>query len=201
MTFGPDEAAGARITSIDEYKKHLDYLRSRGYDELDTARVYIGGEQEAFTKKAGWKEKGFKIATKWYPNAKEGHQPEVIEEKLATSLKELGTDCVDIYYLHAGEDDRREGHWPNNHMLIVCTYTADRNRPFAPTLEAINKLHKEGKFKTFAISNFTAAEVRGDVMPEDQTHDMLTTDRIGRRGCPDLQVQRLGPPNFVPGSK
>jgi diketogulonate reductase-like aldo/keto reductase len=101
MTFGPDESAGARITSLDEYKKHLDYLRSQGYDELDTARVYIGGAQEAFTREAGWKEKGFKIATKWYPNETEGHQPEVITAKCELSLKELGTDSVDIYYLHA----------------------------------------------------------------------------------------------------
>lgn len=137
MTFGPDEDKGARITDLEEYKKHLDYFQGQGYDEIDTARVYVGGKQEAWTRNAGWRQRGLKIATKWYPNAEEGHQPEVIEAKIALSLKELDTDSVDIFYLHA----------------------ADRNRTFAPTLQAVDKLHKAGKFKTFALSNFTAAEV------------------------------------------
>lgn len=36
---------------------------------------------------------------------------------------------------------------------------ADRTTPFEETLEAINDAYKDGKFKTFAISNFTASEV------------------------------------------
>lgn len=43
MTFGPDPSAGARITSLDEYNKCLDYFQSQGYNEVDTARTYIGG--------------------------------------------------------------------------------------------------------------------------------------------------------------
>ena len=43
MTFGPDSSAGARITSLDEYNRSLDYLQSQGYNEVDTARSYIGG--------------------------------------------------------------------------------------------------------------------------------------------------------------
>ena len=43
MTFGPDSSAGARITSLDEYNKCLDYFQSQGYTEVDTARSYIGG--------------------------------------------------------------------------------------------------------------------------------------------------------------
>ena len=56
---------------------------------------------------------------------------------METSLKELGTDCVDIFYLHA----------------------ADRSVPFTETLEALNQLHKEGKFVRLGLSNFTAFEV------------------------------------------
>ena len=43
MTFGPDASAGARVTSLDEYNKCLDYFQSQGYNEVDTARTYIGG--------------------------------------------------------------------------------------------------------------------------------------------------------------
>lgn len=40
----------------------------------------------------------------------------------------------------------------------------DRGIPFAETLEAIDKLHKAGKFVRFGISNFTAYEVAEVVM-------------------------------------
>ena len=142
MTFGPDESAGARITSLDEYNKCLDYFQKEGYYEVDTARSYIGGKQEAFTKEARWKERGLMLATKCYPHTAGIHKPQVLKETFNKSLAELGTDCVDIFYLHA----------------------ADRSVPFAETLEATNELHKEGKFVQLGLSNFTAFEVAEVVM-------------------------------------
>lgn len=137
MTFGPHTSAGARITSLDEYKKCLDYFQSKGYNELDTARVYINGQQEAFTAQAGWKERGFTLATKWHPQQLGFHKRDILKQGIAESLRELKTDCVDIFYLHA----------------------ADRSVPFAETLEAVNESHKEGKFVQLGLSNFTAFEV------------------------------------------
>lgn len=46
MTFRPDESAGARITSLAEYNKCLDYLQGQGYNEIDTARVYNVDKQK-----------------------------------------------------------------------------------------------------------------------------------------------------------
>lgn len=158
MTFGPDSSAGARITSLDEYNRCLDYFQSQGYNEVDTARTYIGGrvlpvkalrrlrctwltryagKQEAFSAEAHWKERGLTLATKCYPKEPGIHKATVIKEQLAFSLKELKTDCVDIFYLHA----------------------ADRSVPFEETLEAVNEMHKEGKFVQLGLSNFTAFEV------------------------------------------
>jgi hypothetical protein len=42
----------------------------------------------------------------------------------------------------------------------IISLAADRTTPFEETLQAIDDAYKAGKFKTFAISNFTAAEVR-----------------------------------------
>ena len=92
MTFGPDAGAGARITSLDEYNECLDYLQSQGYNEVDTARVYIGGKQEAFTREARWKERGLTLATKVYPHQPGTHKPEGLRENLEKSLRELGTN-------------------------------------------------------------------------------------------------------------
>lgn len=61
----------------------------------------------------------------------------MIEEKLHESLKELGTDCVDIFYLHA----------------------PDRTIPFTEPLKKVDELHKQGKFVQLGLSNYTAAEV------------------------------------------
>lgn len=95
------------------------------------------GKQEAFSAEAHWKERGLTLATKCYPKESGTHKAAVIKEELAHSLSELKTDCVDIFYLHA----------------------ADRSVPFEETLEALNEMHKDGKFVRLGLSNFTAFEV------------------------------------------
>ncbi|RYP05963.1 hypothetical protein DL764_003467 [Monosporascus ibericus] len=143
MTVGPDESAGARITDLGEYNRILDRFQERGFNEVDTARVYVKGQQEAFTRDARWKERGLTLATKIvYPMQGGENTAAKVEESLETSLKELGTGCVDILYLHC----------------------PDRATPFAETLEAMDKLHRAGKFVRFGLSNFTAAEVAEVVM-------------------------------------
>jgi aflatoxin B1 aldehyde reductase len=143
MTFGPSESDGARITDLDTFNKVLDVFQSRGYNEVDTARVYVAGQQEAFTRQVNWKERGLTLATKVkYPANDGDNAADKVTESVELSLKELGTDCIDLLYLHR----------------------PDRGTPFAETLEAINKLHKAGKFVKFGISNFTAAEVAEVVM-------------------------------------
>lgn len=56
---------------------------------------------------------------------------------MSKSLEELKGGPVDIFYLHA----------------------ADRSVPFEETLEAVNEMHKEGKFINLGLSNFTSFEV------------------------------------------
>jgi aflatoxin B1 aldehyde reductase len=143
MTFGPDESAGARVTSLDDFNKCLDLLQKQGYYEVDTAEAYVATKQQAFTAEAKWKERGLKLATKYYPKGEgAGHTPDVIRQKLEWNLEQLKTDCVDIFYLHA----------------------PDRSQPFEPVLEECNKMHKEGKFVELGLSNYTAFEVAEIVM-------------------------------------
>ncbi|KAI0440440.1 aflatoxin B1 aldehyde reductase member 2 [Xylaria telfairii] len=137
MTFGPDASTGARVTDMAEFKRVLDRFQQRGYNEVDTARVYTGTKQEAFTRDAGWKDRGLTLATKFRYPADGDNTADKVVESLGASLAELGTECVDVCYLHA----------------------PDRGTPFAETLEAVDKLHKAGKFVRLGLSNFTAAEV------------------------------------------
>ncbi|KAF2099258.1 Aldo/keto reductase [Rhizodiscina lignyota] len=135
---GPNTTWGAKVTSLDDFNKELDIFKANGYDELDTARMYQEGQQEGFTGKSGWKEKGFKIGTKaMYPLKPQSSTPAGIRANIEESLKELKTDFVDIFYLHA----------------------PDRSLPFEQTLSAVNDLYDEGKFRQFGLSNFASFEV------------------------------------------
>jgi aflatoxin B1 aldehyde reductase len=96
MTFGPDENAGARITDLETFEKILDGFKAHGYVECDTARIYVGGQQEGWTRQAGWQEKGLEMHTKYYPLTAGAHQAESITQQVETSLKELGTDCFEV---------------------------------------------------------------------------------------------------------
>ncbi|KAI0832287.1 Aldo/keto reductase [Hypoxylon sp. FL0890] len=142
MVIGPEGSPGARMTSLDDFQEALNIFQERGYNELDTARLYVGGQQESFTKRAGWKERGLSIGTKFWPQPAGSHEPQALTHTLKTSLKELGTDSVDIFYLHA----------------------PDRSVPFSTTLAAVDKLHKAGKFKRFGLSNYASFEVAEIVM-------------------------------------
>ncbi|KAF5551250.1 oxidoreductase [Fusarium mexicanum] len=139
LTFGPEgsETYGSRITSLDTFNQCLDYLQSRGYTEVDTARTYVGGQQEGWTRQTNWRERNLTLATKWYPYKPGDHSKATVKENLNKSLSELGSDNVDIFYLHA----------------------PDRSVPFQETLEACNELYQEGKFKKLGLSNYAAWEV------------------------------------------
>ncbi|KAI7772381.1 hypothetical protein LZL87_007742 [Fusarium oxysporum] len=139
LTFGPEgsESHGSRITSIDTFNQCLDYLQSRGYNKVDTARTYVCGQQEGWTKRTNWRERNLTLATKWYPYKPGDHSKAIVKENLNKSLIELGSDSVDIFYLHA----------------------PDRSVPFQETLEACNELYQEGKFKKLGLSNYAAWEV------------------------------------------
>ncbi|KAG9240428.1 aflatoxin B1 aldehyde reductase member 2 [Calycina marina] len=137
MNFGPDVSTGARVTSLDEFNKCLSFFRQHGHEELDTARVYCRGAQEAFTASTNYKELDLRIATKAYPNNSGDHNPAALRATLMKSLAELNVDSVDVFYLHA----------------------ADRSVPFAETLEECDKMHKEGLFKKLGLSNLAAFEV------------------------------------------
>ena len=97
MTFGRKAEDGARITDLDTFNKALDVFQSRGYNEIDTARIYVAGQQEGFTRETGWVDRGLTLATKVkMPYTPGDNKPAGVAESVETSLKELGADCVDV---------------------------------------------------------------------------------------------------------
>jgi aflatoxin B1 aldehyde reductase len=132
MTFGPEGTGGARIYDTSAVGDVLDTFKKFGHDELDTARAYCGGEEEKFIAEVGFKKRGLKLASKAFPVSPGAHNAERLRATLETSLKELNTDKVDLYYLHA----------------------PDWDTPLEETLRTMNELHKEGKVEEWGLSNF-----------------------------------------------
>ena len=110
MTFGEDWGWGA---PKEEARKIYDAFRAAGGNFIDTANIYTGGTSEKFVGEfiAGHREE-MVIATK-YTNAAAGfsgrpgtdanaggNQRKNMVQAVEASLKRLGTDYIDLYWLH-----------------------------------------------------------------------------------------------------
>jgi 1-deoxyxylulose-5-phosphate synthase len=136
MSFGSqaDEAAARRV---------VDCCLNAGVNFFDTANMYNQGKAEELLGRAlaGRREKVI-LATKVGASmgegaAERGLSAPAIYKAIDASLKRLGTDYVDIYYLH----------WP------------DYETPIEETLVAMNSLAKAGKVRYPAVSNYAAWQV------------------------------------------
>ncbi|XP_031571590.1 aflatoxin B1 aldehyde reductase member 2-like [Actinia tenebrosa] len=106
--------------------------------EFDTAFMYAGGKSEEIMGTIDLlKDPKVVIATKANPWSEQGLKFDRVLEQMNTSLHRLQRKSVDIFYLHA----------------------PDHKTPIEDTLKAVDQLHKEGKFKQFALSNYAAWEV------------------------------------------
>ena len=104
MTFGEDWGWGA---AKDEARKVYDAFREAGGNFIDTANVYTNGSSESFL---GEFMKGHResvvLATK-YSNANPGKDPNAagnqrknMFQSVEASLRRLGTDYIDLYWVH-----------------------------------------------------------------------------------------------------
>ena len=133
-----------RRMNLEESTAFLKKFQDFGHNELDTAYMYSGGAYggsnggltEQFMGKIDTIE-GKNVATKANPGGGMTLSPKSIRHQLETSLKNLNTESVDIFYLH----------WP-------CI-----DIPLTETLKEVDKMHKEGKFKRFGLSNFVSWQV------------------------------------------
>ena len=107
-----------------------------GYRHLDTAAMYGNEVEVGSGMRASGVDRGdVWLTTKVWP---EDLTPERVRASLERSLRELGTDYVDLYMIH----------WPNPRV------------PLAATLEAMTALRDEGRTREIGVSNFTSAQFR-----------------------------------------
>ncbi|KAG0225761.1 hypothetical protein BGW42_004106 [Actinomortierella wolfii] len=144
MTFGlenTDPATTAvRIHGANEVKPLIELFLSYGHVDIDTARTYTDSEAvlaQVMEQLPAKERSDLKIATKVFPFPPGSHSKENVIKSLGASLESLQVDSVDLFYLHA----------------------RDHAVPLEETLEAVNQLHKESKFKHFGISNFSVKDI------------------------------------------
>ena len=125
----------AHFDTKDEVDKLLTAFQARGYNDLDTSRLYPGSEERLGLSNAASK---FIIHTKVTSGSPGDHEPTKLQASIDGSLKDLETECVQTMFLHV----------------------PDRQTPFEDIAKAMNDAYQQGKFKAFGLSNYTAAEVQ-----------------------------------------
>jgi aryl-alcohol dehydrogenase (NADP+) len=136
MMFGgpTDEATSGKIVAK---------ARDQGVNFIDIADVYNGGKSEEVTGRAiGNQRHDWVVATKLANKMGEGANRGGLSRKWVMqaaeeSLKRLGTDYIDIYYLHI----------------------EDHSTPLAETVRAMGDLLRQGKIRYFGVSNYRAWRV------------------------------------------
>ncbi|MGI8983807.1 MAG: aldo/keto reductase [Acidimicrobiales bacterium] len=104
MTFGPDWGWGA---DRDVSKAMFDAFAEAGGNFIDTANRYTNGTSETYVGEFTKADRGhFVVSTKYTltrdgsdPNAGGNHRKSLVES-LDASLRRLGTDYIDVYWVH-----------------------------------------------------------------------------------------------------
>jgi len=124
----------------EQSQKVVDAALDAGITMFDTADVYGEGASERFLGEAlGDRRDQVLIASKFGWNKDEGGgSAEYVEQACEASLQRLGTDRIDLYYLHK----------------------PDPATPVAETIGALAELKAAGKIREFACSNVDADQLR-----------------------------------------
>ena len=104
MTFGEDWGWGA---SKEDAHQIYDAFRSAGGNFVDTANLYTMGTSERFVGEFIKPHRGEVVLATKYTNAAPGNDPNAggnqrknMVQAIEASLKRLGTDYIDLYWLH-----------------------------------------------------------------------------------------------------
>jgi aryl-alcohol dehydrogenase-like predicted oxidoreductase len=125
-----------------EARAIIDLGLEHGVSLLDTANAYVGGESERIVGRAvKGRREAFRIATK-VGFGTQGGKPEGLSRErviaaLDESLERLGTDYVDLYYLHV----------------------PDYGTPLGETVDAIATVLESKKARTWGVSNFASWQI------------------------------------------
>ena len=138
--FGTMSPAGSEVVGEGQSLSILDAAWNSGVNFLDTANVYGSGRSEEYVGKwlAGKDRENFVIASKVFfalsGRQRIGLSRKIVLAEVEGTLRRLGTDYLDVYYIHGWHDPS----------------------PLEETLSALNDLVRSGKVHYIGVSNFAA---------------------------------------------
>ncbi|MBK8252775.1 MAG: aldo/keto reductase [Polyangiaceae bacterium] len=130
-------------TSAADAEKIMARAVERGVSLFDTANVYVDGQSEEIVGRFIKSHPGkVAVATKvglngFFSGKAEGLSKQAVLSAADQSLKRLGIDTIDIYYLHA----------------------PDHNTPIEETLSAVSELLQKNKIRNFGVSNYASWQI------------------------------------------
>jgi aflatoxin B1 aldehyde reductase len=137
MTFAGQTAEDAAKTMLSAF---VASPLSKQDPQIDSARMYCGGKTEELIGKILTEDTSLlnqvSLATKAHPFMGESLAADAVQRQCDASLAALQGVPVDIFYLHA----------------------PDANCVVEETLTKVQEMYEAGKFKRFALSNYTAWE-------------------------------------------
>jgi aryl-alcohol dehydrogenase-like predicted oxidoreductase len=126
-----------------EFQRAIGRALDLGINCFDTAEGYgLGASERSLAKALGGRRDEAIIVTKFgmnykdMPNLRDSSRERVFAS-IDKSLKNLGTDYVDVYLVH----------WP------------DRLTPFEETMSALDEIVRDGKVRFVGLSNFMLSEI------------------------------------------
>ncbi|KAL1742509.1 NADP-dependent oxidoreductase domain-containing protein [Schizophyllum fasciatum] len=149
----PQIGLGTWLSEPGEVKAAVEHALKVGYRHIDAALIY-GNQEEVgqALKTTSVPRKDIFITSKLWNNS---HRPELVEKDLDLTLKQLGTDYLDLYLIHwpvpfkpgkelsPANEDGTEALLDLDGPSIVDTW------------KAMIAVQKTGKAKSIGVSNFT----------------------------------------------
>jgi len=142
VMMGTWQAGRAMWADIDDTQteRAMQAAFDAGITAFDTATVYGDGHSEQILGKALRSVRAqVVIATKVFPHSLAG---EKVFKACHKSLKDLGTDYIDLYQIH----------WPSGSF-------GSKKIPIEESMSALNKLKEEGKIRAIGVSNFSRDQI------------------------------------------
>jgi aryl-alcohol dehydrogenase-like predicted oxidoreductase len=129
-------------TPAAEAERIVSRALERGVTFFDTANAYADGESERILGRSlrGGRDRvvlATKVGAARVSGKPEGLSRAAILRAIDESLRRLGTDCVDVYYLHV----------------------PDHGVPLAESLSAVEELVRAGKVRALGVSNYAAWQI------------------------------------------